>query len=159
MRKVYITRLYIVIEIVSYVLLAVSFIIAVVGMITLEGEFPAHYDWAGNVDRYGSPAVLFVMPGIMLFANLVISLLAHFLPAECWNMPFRVKESRKPVVYRDMTFMLMLMELETAVFALVFTAMNYMRWTGGILALTILLVAAFTVTIAGSIIVAAKHNK
>lgn len=159
MRKSYITRLHLVLEILSYVLIAVSFIMAVVGIFTLSAEIPTHYDAAGNVDGYGPPAFLLVMPAIMLVCNLSLSLVVHLMNPALWNMPFKINPARKNLVYRDMVSMFMWMELEIAVFNLIFTIMCYTQEAGGMLALTGFLMAAFTVTIVACTVLAARHNK
>lgn len=159
MNKIYFTRGHKIIEIISYVLLAISFILAIIGQTTLPDQIPVHYDMTGKVTEYGSPATLFLLPGIMLFSNLSISFITHFVNTNFWNMPFKVKEERKIIVYRDVVSMMLWMELEIAVFTLAFTIMSYIQKMGGALALTILLMILFAVTITVFCILAAKHNK
>ena len=68
MAKPYITKKHCVIEILSYVCLVASIIIAIVGMAILPDEIATHFDGAGNIDGYGSPGVLLMLPLIMLFS-------------------------------------------------------------------------------------------
>lgn len=159
MNKIYFTRGHKVIEIISYVLLAISFILAIIGQTTLPDQIPVHYDVTGKVTEYGSPTTLFLLPGIMLFSDLSISFVLHFVSTDFWSMPFKVKEERKIIVYRDIISMMLWMELEIAAFTLVFTIMSYIQKMGGALALTILLMILFAVTIIVFCILAAKHNK
>lgn len=56
-------------EILSYVLLLVCFIIAIVGMATLPDEIPTHFTMSGEIDGYGSPGTLLMLPIIMLICN------------------------------------------------------------------------------------------
>lgn len=56
-------------EILSYVLLLVCFIIAIVGMATLPDEIPTHFTMSGEIDGYGSPGTLLILPIIMLICN------------------------------------------------------------------------------------------
>ncbi len=159
MRKLYITKIHIILEILSYVLIAVCFIIALIGVRTLSAEIATHYDLAGNPDGYGSPAALFVMPAVMLFCNMVMSGVVHFVNPDFWNMPFKVKETKKILVYRDIVSMMVWMELEMGLFTLVFTIMSYEQEMAGAMALSILLIAAFTGTVIGFCVRGAKHNK
>lgn len=59
MNKPYMTKRHLVLEILSYVLLLVCFIIAIVGMATLPDEIPTHFTMSGEIDGYGSPGTLF----------------------------------------------------------------------------------------------------
>ena len=159
MRKLYITRWHIAIEIVSYALIAASFIVAVMGVFTLPDRIPTHYDLAGNVDGYGSPANLFAMPVTMFISNLVISLIAHFMNPGLWNMPFKIHPSGKIAVYRDIVSMYMWIELEIAIFNLVFVVMCYTQKMGGIMTLAIIFVIAPLITVICCSVLAARHNK
>lgn len=49
---------------------ALSFAITMVSMRFLPEEVPMHYDFRGNIDRYGSKYELFIFPVIMLFFTL-----------------------------------------------------------------------------------------
>lgn len=159
MRKLYITRWHIAIEIMSYALIAASFILAAMGLFTLPDRIPTHYDLAGNVDGYGSPANLFVMPVTMFISNLVISLIAHFMNPGLWNMPFKIQPARKIAVYRDIVSMYMWLELEIALFNLAFTVMCYTQKMGGIMILAIVFVIAPLITVICCSVLAARHNK
>lgn len=159
MNKLYITKRHKIIEIIAFVLLAVSFIIVIIGQKTLPDKIPTHYNLAGEADGYGSPATLFLLPGIMLFSNLSISFVTHFVSTDFWSMPFKVKEEKKIIVYRDMISMLVWMEVELAGFTLAFTIMSYIQKMAGVSVLTIILMILLTVTIVGFCILAAKHNR
>ncbi len=159
MNKIYLTRRHKMIEIISYVLFAISFIIVIFAQKTLPDRIPTHYDLAGNVDGYGSPVSLFLLPGTMILANLIISFVVHFVNPDFWNMPFKVKKEKKNIVYRDMISMMLWMELEMAGFTLGSTIMAYVQNGAGAGLLTILLMFLFAVTIIGFCILAAKHNK
>lgn len=159
MNKIYFTRGHKIIEIISYVLLAVSFILVIIAQKTLPAKIPVHYNAAGRATGYGSPATLFLMPIIILFSNLMISFITHFVSVDFWNTPFKVNEEKKILVYRDIVSMMLWMELEIAVFNLVFTIMSCLQKMGGALFLSILLMVLFTVTIIVFCILAARHNE
>ncbi len=95
----------------------------------------------------------------MIFANLIISFVVHFVNPDFWNMPFKVKKEKKIIVYRDMISMMLWMELEMAGFTLASTIMAYIQNGAGAGVLAILLMILFAVTIIGFCILAAKHNK
>ncbi len=50
MNKPYMTKRHLVLEILSYVLLLVCFIIAIIGMATLPDEIPTHFTMSGEID-------------------------------------------------------------------------------------------------------------
>ena len=98
-----------------------------------------------------------IFPIIMMIANVTSSLIAHFLPASSFNMPFKVKPERAVSVYADTVLMLFLMELEFSVFSLFFvlTATRTETWInyGSIVFIVILLL-----TIVATIVKAYKDN-
>ena len=177
----YYTRFHMILEILSWVLMLASLMIAIIGSLTLEGPIATHYDGRGNPDGYGSPATMLLMPIIMIVTNGIVSLIGHFLDPSAWNMPFKVNYLKRlighfldpsawnmpfkvnylkrNIVYRDMMSMLFMMELELAVFAFVFTMMEFLQNMHGIGLFGIL----FTVVLLGTIlfwsVVAYRHNK
>ncbi|MEE3378624.1 MAG: DUF1648 domain-containing protein, partial [Lachnospiraceae bacterium] len=89
MRKPYITIPHLVMEIISYVLLVVTVAGVFIFIWKNGGEpVPTHYNFAGEVDGYGSAWTLLLMPGIMLFVNSTISFSIHVMSPAGWNMPF-----------------------------------------------------------------------
>ena len=88
MNKIYFTRRHIIIEIIAYVLLAISFILVIIAQKTLPDQIPVHYDLVGKVTGYGSPTILFLLPGIMVHSNLSISFVTHFVSTDFWSMTF-----------------------------------------------------------------------
>lgn len=159
MRKPYITKIHIILEILSYVLIIASFMIAIIGVNILPEEIPTHYDLSGNVDGYGSPAVLFGMPVTILLCNLITSLIAHFMNPAYWSMPVKVKEAKKIILYKDVVSLVVAMELEFAVFTLVFTIMSFTGKMGGAMLLSLLLLGAVTISIVGTCVLMKRHNK
>ena len=91
MNKPYMTKRHLVLEILSYVLLLVCFIIAIVGMATLPDEIPTHFTMSGEIDGYGSPGTLLILPIIMLICNGMTSLIMHVMPPTMWNTPSKLK--------------------------------------------------------------------
>ncbi len=62
-----------------WLLVALSLIITAVAMKHLPEKVPMHYNFAGEIDRYGSKYELFIFPGVVLLFAVVWSLLlAHY---------------------------------------------------------------------------------
>ncbi|GAB3758185.1 DUF1648 domain-containing protein [Spirosoma pomorum] len=59
---------------------------AVAGVIWLPDRIPVHYNFRGEVDRYGSPATLLILPGIGLFIAFIMRL-PRRMPVEMMNFP------------------------------------------------------------------------
>lgn len=121
MNKPYIKKSHFIIELLGTVLILAAISVAIYGMVTITGEIPTHYDAAGNVDGYGSPAILLLLPITMLFTNALIGLILHFMPTSMWNMPTKIKEGREIVVFSDVSWMMTLLEFIVGAFTLVAT--------------------------------------
>jgi len=152
------TRTNIILEILGYVFCLGALIAAVVGVVTVD-KLPTNYDAAGNVTRYGSPAILFVMPLAMLFANGLMSLCMHLMNPASWNMPFAVKQGREIAVYRDMVRMVMILEFLCGSYSFGFNLLMWKSLGGGILPVTVFFVAAVSLDIIVMLVVAARHNR
>lgn len=144
-------------EILSYVLLLVCFIIAIVGMATLPDEIPTHFTMSGEIDGYGSPGTLLMLPIIMLICNGMTSLIMHVMPPTMWNTPSKLKPQNAVRALQDMISMIAWMELEISVFTLFLTISIYRGKDAG--SSIILFVGALTVTIIYYIVAFQKHNK
>lgn len=150
------TKRHLVLEILSYVLLLVCFIIAIVGMATLPDEIPTHFTMSGEIDGYGSPGTLLILPIIMLICNGMTSLIMHFMPPTMWNTPSKLKPQNAVRALQDMISMIAWMELEISVFTLFLTISIYRGKDAG--SSIILFVGALTVTIIYYIVAFQKHN-
>mgnify|MGYP002961954574 CR=1 FL=1 len=106
MNKPYMTKRHLVLEILSYVLLLVCFIIAIVGMATLPDEIPTHFTMSGEIDGYGSPGTLLILPIIMLICNGMTSLIMHVMPPTMWNTPSKLKPQNAVRALQDMISMI-----------------------------------------------------
>lgn len=121
MNKLFYTKFHIIIEVISFVLVFAALGVAIYATATIDGEVPTNYDFDGNVTGYGSPGVFLILPIMMFICNGIISLCGHLLPTTSWNMPFKINPERLVIVGRDMAWMLVLLELEIALFTLIFT--------------------------------------
>ena len=77
-----------ILEILSWIILGLSFLVAVYGMFTLPDVIATHYNVRGEVDDYGSPATLF-MNG--------------YLPADCQSVYAFCQSQKLEYCYRSKT--------------------------------------------------------
>lgn len=157
MNKPYIKKSHLIVEIVSYVLILAAIIFGIIMTCTIEGEVPTHWDMSGNVDGYGSPASMLILPIIMLFTNLLVSACIHIMPAKSWNMPCKPKPGRELIIFSDMVWMMVWMEFAIALFTLIMT-IGFFKFVICMIATVALTVGIFAILIAG-IVIAVKHNK
>ena len=146
--KIYFSKTSVVMEIAAYVLLLAGMILAVVFMVTGEKEIPLRYDFQGNAEAYGSPAVLLIMPLSMLFVNMIMSLSNHISEMKISGLPFTVRPGREFNVCCSLVRMVVELQIILALYAVFFTILyakglgNYMLLcTGG------MVIAVFTVLI------------
>lgn len=155
----YITKYHMIIEILSVILMAASLGIAIYGMITLPETIPTHFDINGKADGYGSPGAMLILPITMFVTFGIISLLIHLVSPEFWNMPFKVKEEKKEIVYKDMVYMMCMFELETAVYTLYMTYMMFLQVMTQTMLVTVIYTVALIFTMIYYCVIAYKHNK
>lgn len=70
---------------------------------SLPDEIPAHYDWAGNIDRWGSKGELLIVPIMSWLLYLMITALEQF--PMIWNTGVRVTVENAGRVYRVLKYM------------------------------------------------------
>lgn len=157
MNKPYIKKTQFIIEIVSYLFLFAAIVYAIVMACTIEGEIPTHWDLSGEIDGYGSPASMLILPLIMFVSNVIISISLHFAPASSWNLPCKPKPGRELLILSDMVWMMVWMEFILGIYTLVATIgfQSFQIMMGSTIVMVVLL---FVVTIAG-IYAGIKHNK
>lgn len=135
------------VEVLAWIVMAAAFAVAAYGMKTLPEQIAVHYDINGQVDEYGSPASLFILPAIILLCLALISFVAHFVKPQHWNMPFEVREANSDRVYGDIRLMMYLIELESSVFALWFVIREYGQTMNGMGIAVAVYMAAMAATI------------
>lgn len=158
-KKLYITKAHVAVEIISYVVMLASFVLCIYAMKTLPDEIPTHYDLQGNVDGYGSPGSIIILPVIMLISNMTISLLMHFLSPSFYSMPFKIKPGRELRQYKDVIWMLVIMELMFSLFTFVCTWSQYTCNGKIMFPASMIFMAALFAEIIIIIIVMYRHNK
>ena len=149
--KEYGSRLHRILEILSWIILGLSFLVAVYGMFTLPDVIATHYNVRGEVDDYGSPATLFMTPVCMGICLLIVSLCMHFVNPRNWNTVTEVRRRNRKAVYRDLLTMMVLTELEVSVFTFYLQILFSLEtvkglWIGmlifcGLIALTVILLS------------------
>ena len=75
----------------------------------IPDKIPAHYDWAGNIDRWGKKGELLITPIMSWLLYLMITALEQ-IPG-IWNTGVRVTEENKRRVYRVLKYMIKSMKL------------------------------------------------
>lgn len=147
-------------EIAGYICYVAAFLTAAYACVS-GVRIPEKFDAAGNVIKYGSPGILFLMPAILLPCNLLFSLALHLIRPEVWNvsLPFAIRPVRIIVVYRDMVRMQTVLELLIGIFTVAFTFFLYLGMKEAVIPLAILFILGIAADIAGMIAVAARHNK
>lgn len=75
----------------------------------LPDKIPAHYDWAGNVDRWGSKGELLILPIMTWIMYGFISVVELFPKA--WNTGVKVTEENQARVYRVLKYMIKSLKL------------------------------------------------
>lgn len=113
----------------------------------MKGAFPTHYGMGGQANRYGSAWILLWNPLLGAVILGVLSLVAHGVSPEDWNLPFTLNKENQAPVFRDMLAMLFLLEGETAAMFLAATVLALLRNGMATLALTLLFLAAVTWTL------------
>ncbi len=159
MNKAYISKAQKITELLSYLFLLINFLIIIRADRMNMGRIPTHFDLMGNPDGYEEVISLIVLPVIMLLTNAMISVILHFVSPQAWNMPFKVKEKNKALVYHDMIWMLASM---ICMFSLYMLLLTILVLTGGakfIFPVTILLMVGLVASIAIPIVIAKKHNE
>ena len=75
----------------------------------LPDKIPAHYDWAGNVDRWGSKGELLILP-IMTWIMYGFFSVVELFP-KAWNTGVKVTEENQARVYRVLKYMVKSLKL------------------------------------------------
>lgn len=157
-RKNYINRIHIMIEIVALAFWIASMAIAIIGTMTLEGQVPTHFNGRGIADGFGEPKSLLVMPVVMMVLMGPMSLLCHHFNPRMWNIPFNVKPERIDLVYTDITYMVLILELIISIICLWMTIAGFRQGNVGI-AFTVLGLGAVALDLIVWLIIAVRHNR
>lgn len=143
----------------AWILVGLTLALAIYGGCAVKGSFPTHYGMDGQPNSYGSAWILLLYPALGALVLGVLSLVAHGVSPETWNLPFALKEENKVPVFRDMLAMLFLLEGETAAMFLAATALALLRNGTATLVLTLLFLVAAAWTLIHWCRKAARDNR
>lgn len=76
---------------------------------SIPDKIPAHYDWEGNIDRWGNKSDLIFLPIMSWFLYLLITGLQQ-VPL-VWNTGVKITEENEERVYRTLKYMLETLKL------------------------------------------------
>lgn len=82
-------------ERVAWAATALGVAITAVGVVILPEQVPVHWGVDGRPDRYGSPAIYMLLPGILLFCNAIMSFIVRYLDPDTWSKPSELREEDK----------------------------------------------------------------
>ncbi|PRR81877.1 DUF1648 domain-containing protein [Clostridium vincentii] len=104
------TKFQIALEIIALLLIIWMIIFICTQWNKLPDQIPAHYNAMGEPNRWGDKIEIIIAPiiSILLYATITI---ASFFP-KTWNVPVRVTDSNKEVVYRYTRNLLILIKVE-----------------------------------------------
>ena len=89
---------------ISLVMLVGMTLFLIVNWKNIPEQVPMHYDWAGNIDRWGSKNELFLLPIMDWGMYLLISGFECF--PKIWNTGVSVTEENVGRVYRALKYMM-----------------------------------------------------
>ena len=76
---------------------------------SIPDKIPVHYDWEGNIDRWGNKAEVMILPIMSWFLYLLITGLQQVPLA--WNTGVKITEENEERVYRTLKYMLETLKL------------------------------------------------
>ena len=158
MNKPYITKVHIIFEVLSIVICAASVIFGIFFAMRGGDPVPTHFSITGEVQSYGSPWSILTSPGIILITDIVLSLIIHFLPADKWNISFKINPGRELIVFTDISLMIAVMELTMAIWSLAVTMLWTSGLSSGIFISAIIMSVALIAEVAFFYILAKRHN-
>lgn len=93
-----------ILEIICLVLLVGLTVYLIFNWGSIPEKIPAHYDWEGNIDRWGSKTELMILPIMSWFLYLLITGLQQVPLA--WNTGVKITEENEERVYRTLKYLL-----------------------------------------------------
>ena len=108
--KIPFTKLQLYLEFLGAVLLIALFVFLFINWGSLPDQIPTHYNFAGEADKWGGKASIWLLPGSALFCYLLIGLV-NVIPVKYWNMPQRGKTPVSPKAYQAVRDMLVILSL------------------------------------------------
>ena len=148
MNRPYIKKIHIILLIASIMISLAALILGFVYALTSDGPVPMHFDLQGNVNGYGSPWGIVIMPAVSVVMVITMGAVMLLVPADSWNIGIgHLRYTRKNLVYAECALMIALMALEFALFSLAFTICIMSSHPGLIAGAGATLVIAMTATV------------
>ena len=116
-------------ELIGFVTGIASLIVAIVMMGVIKHPIPVHYDWNGNVTKYGSVGIVILMPVILLPTILILLAATHLFPLTMWSLPVKPKPGREVIIYRLSAYLVTLYTMITGIYSLVSVLCMGLGWT------------------------------
>ena len=76
---------------------------------SIPDKIPVHYDWEGNIDRWGNKAELMILPIMSWFLYLLITGLQQVPLA--WNTGVKITEENEERVYQTLKYLMETLKL------------------------------------------------
>lgn len=99
----------IVMEVICLVLLIGMVLYLLIGWSSIPDKVPMHYDWAGNIDRWGNKAELVILPIMSWIMYLFLTGIEQV--PKIWNTGVTVTEENQARVYRVLKYMIKSLKL------------------------------------------------
>ena len=127
MNKPYITKVHVILEVLSLILSVASVAYGVAFALKATDPMPTNFNMAGEVTGYGSPWVVLLTPGIIFVTNIILSLVLHFLPTSKWNVSFKIRPERELAVFKCISLIISSIVMAAALIieAIVFYVLAY----------------------------------
>lgn len=98
-----------ILEVISLLLTAGTTLYLIVGWDSFPDRIPAHYNAAGEIDRWGGKGELIFLPVMMWVLYIGISVVQHF--PQIWNTGVQVTPENRERVYRTLMYMVETLKL------------------------------------------------
>jgi uncharacterized membrane protein len=108
--KVKYTKFQIVLELAAIAILAGMYVYLLLRWSSLPDKIPGHYNFAGEIDRWGKKGELIFIPVISTFLYGLLTLIT-MIPST-WNLPGKITDHNREQVYRLARNLLLFMKIE-----------------------------------------------
>ncbi|MCI8639274.1 MAG: DUF1648 domain-containing protein [Coprococcus sp.] len=103
------TKMDIILEILCLTMLIGAAFYMLIRWHSIPDKIPMHYDWNGNIDRWGGKIELLILPVMTWLMYLFLSAVEHF--PRVWNTGVSVTEDNQTRVYRTLKYLLKTMKV------------------------------------------------
>jgi uncharacterized membrane protein len=104
------TKFQIVMEIISLLILIGMFLLILIRWGELPDKIPGHYNYKGEIDRWGNKSEIITVPIISFFLYLLLTITVRF--PSIWNVPVQVTDKNKELVYGCIKSMVIMLKAE-----------------------------------------------